>query len=422
MQAIILSIGDELVLGQTIDTNSAWLSQQLAQVGCAVVAHVTVADDQKEIERAIVDASARSDWLIVSGGLGPTEDDLTRQALAAVLGEPLELQQEWVDQLNRFFRARGRAMPESNRIQAMIPRGARAIANSAGTALGIDVTLQRAVPLGGGCRIMVVPGVPKEMMRMFDAHLLPAIRAAGGGAVILSRTLHTFGLGESHLAEKLGKLMNRDRNPSVGTTVSGGIVSLRVNARFDSADEAQRQLESTCAACREALGDLIFGQDGQSLQEVVGELLREKGTVSTAESCTGGLVAKMLTDVPGSSRYFSYGWVTYANEAKHNLLGVSDDLLNQHGAVSEPVVRAMAESARQRSGSSYSLAISGIAGPDGGSDEKPVGTTWIALVSPDSTAARRFVLPGDREMIRDRAAKTALGWLRFKLMGIGPMF
>jgi nicotinamide-nucleotide amidase len=423
MQAIILSIGDELVLGQTVDTNSAWLSQQLARIGCAVAAHVTVADDQKEIERAILDASHRCDWLIISGGLGPTEDDLTRQALAAVLNEPLELQQEWVDQLRTFFKARGRMMPESNRIQAMIPRGAKPIHNSAGTALGIDATLSRGAPDAGICRIMVVPGVPKEMKRMFEAHLLPAMRAAGGGAVILSRTLHTFGLGESHVAERLGTLMRRDRNPSVGTTVSGGIVSLRVNARFASAEEAQRELEATSDACRNALGQLIFGQDDQTLPDVVGGLLKEKGaSVCTAESCTGGLVAKMLTDIPGSSRYFSYGWVTYANAAKHQLLGVSNDLLDRHGAVSEPVVLAMALGAQERAGTTHALALSGIAGPDGGSEGKPVGTTWIALADAESVAARRFVFPGDREMIRDRAAKTALAWLRFKLLGIAPMF
>jgi nicotinamide-nucleotide amidase len=422
MQAIILSIGDELVLGQTVDTNSAWLSQQLAKIGCPVLAHVTVPDDQKEIERALADASNRCDWLIVSGGLGPTEDDLTRQALVAVLGQPLELHQEWVDQLEKFFRSRGREMPESNRIQAMIPRGAVPIHNSAGTALGIEATLKRSSGSGEGCRVFVVPGVPKEMKRMFESHVLPAMKSAGGGAVILSRTLHTFGLGESHVAEKLGTLMRRDRNPSVGTTVSGGIVSLRLNSRFSSAAEASEQLELTSSACCQALGNLIFGQDEETLQQVVGDLLRGKGSVATAESCTGGLLAKMLTDIPGSSSYFSYGWVTYANEAKHKLLGVSNEILRQHGAVSEPVVRAMAQHAKGQAGAAYALAVSGIAGPDGGSDEKPVGTTWIALAAPDEVTARRFLLTGDREMVRDRAAKMALALLRCKLLGFAAPF
>lgn len=422
MQAIILSIGDELVLGQTVDTNSAWISQQLARIGCPVLAHVTVADDQKEIERALSDAAARCDWLLVSGGLGPTEDDLTRQALAVVLGEPLELHQDWLDALQKFFRSRGREMPGSNRIQAMIPRGALPIQNNAGTALGIDARIQRAPPAGEACRVFVVPGVPKEMRGMFELHVLPAMRSAAGGAVILSRTLHTFGLGESHLAEKLGTLMRRDRNPSVGTTVSGGIVSLRVNARFSSAEEALRELEQTSQACHEALGNLIFGQDEQTLQQVVGELLKGRATVATAESCTGGLLAKMLTDIPGSSSYFSYGWVTYANEAKQKLLGIDEAILKDQGAVSEPAVKSMAENARERSGATYALAISGVAGPDGGSAEKPVGTTWIGLAAPDRTTARRFVLAGDREMVRDRAAKMSLALLRFKLLGVPTPF
>jgi len=422
MQAIILSIGDELVLGQTVDTNSAWISQQLARIGCAVLAHVTVPDDQREIERAIADASARCDWLIVSGGLGPTEDDLTRQALGHVLGEPLELREDWLTELEKFFRSRGREMPASNRIQAMIPRGAMPIHNHAGTALGIDARLPRSSPPGGFCRIFVVPGVPKEMKGMCEAHVFPAMRSAGGGAVILSRTLHTFGLGESHLAEKLGTLMRRDRNPSVGTTVSGGIVSLRVNARFNSAEEASQQLERTSRECYDALGQLIFGEDGQTLQQVVGDLLKGKSTVTTAESCTGGLLAKMLTDIPGSSSYFSSGWVTYANEAKQKLLGVSDEILQQYGAVSEPVVNAMARNARLRAGATYALAISGIAGPEGGTADKPVGTTWIALATPEAIDARRSVFAGDREMVRDRAAKMALALLRFKLLGMQTPF
>ena len=240
MRAIILSIGDELVLGQTVDTNSAWLSQQLAAVGCAVAAHLTVPDDQRAIEQAIEESVGRCDFLVISGGIGPTDDDLTRQALAAVMREPLEPNEAWLAELRKFFEARGRRMPESNRIQAMIPRGAAMIFNTAGTAAGIDATYvsgdQKPV-----CRVFVMPGVPKEMKIMFTRDVLPHVKKQGGGAVILSRTLHTFGLGESAVAEKLGDLMRRDRNPSVGTTVTGGVVSLRVNARFGSLDEATRR-------------------------------------------------------------------------------------------------------------------------------------------------------------------------------------
>lgn len=418
MKAIILSIGDELVLGQTVDTNSAWLSQQLAAVGIAVAAHMTVGDDQHAIEQAIIESVGRCDVLLISGGLGPTDDDLTRQALAAVMGVPLELNAQWLHHLRDFFEKRGRTMPDANRIQAMIPRGATMIWNTCGTAAGIDATYQSG-DLKTTCRIFVMPGVPKEMFAMFQRDVLPHLQQAGGGAVILQRTLHTFGLGESHVAEKLGALMKRDRNPSVGTTVSQGVVSLRINARYASIDEARRELAATEAACRAALGDLVYGADGEPLSEVVGRLLREKGrTVATAESCTGGLLAKHLTDVSGSSDYFRYGWVTYANEAKTRLLGVPEETLRQHGAVSEQTVAAMASGALAASGADHALAISGVAGPTGGTPDKPVGMVCIALASRDGAMqTRTFHMTGDREMVRDRSAKMALTMLRFHLLG-----
>ncbi|HEX4792625.1 MAG TPA: nicotinamide-nucleotide amidohydrolase family protein [Humisphaera sp.] len=470
MQAIILSIGDELVLGQTVDTNSAWLSQQLAAVGCSAVRHITVGDDKEGIRSAIYDALGECDTLIISGGIGPTQDDLTRQALAKVADVELELNEVWLAKLEDFFKSRGREMPAMNMIQAMIPQGARMIENTCGTAAGIDMTLRRyALPedlpsspavskdymeqmfgpspysdmaestkefveqvnasgMNRPTRVFVLPGVPKEMKAMFTLDVLPHIKAASSGAVILSRTLHTFGLGESAVAEKLGDLMRRDRNPSVGTTVSNGIVSLRINARFPSREEASKQLEETTAACEQALGDLIFGRDEQTLQEVVAALLFDRNkaapgtfTVTTAESCTGGLLAKMLTDVAGSSAYFKVGFITYANEAKTDLLKVDPTHIAGHGAVSVAVAREMAVGSLERGGADVSLAISGIAGPGGGTPEKPVGTVCIALAqkkSPHPEAnARTFILTGDREMIRDRAAKMALTMLRFHLIG-----
>ncbi len=474
MNAIILSIGDELVLGQTVDTNSAWLSQRLAAIGIGIAGHITVSDDQAAIERGIREAAETADVLIISGGLGPTEDDLTRQALAAVLNAPLELDDGWLQRLRAFFAQRGRPMPEANRIQAMIPRGARLIENTAGTAPGIYAELDRdsassaqhpggrcRLPVAGGqaglraenepkdesaagstesvpldpaaaaslgagrstaqaspCRIFALPGVPKEMKIMFERDVLPVLRELGGGGVILSRTLHTFGLGESNVAELLGPLMQRGRNPSVGTTVSQGIVSLRINARFDSPDLAERELAATEAACRAILGDLVFGADGEQLAEVVGRMLQQRRqTVATAESCTGGLLAKLLTDTAGSSEWFGFGWITYANAAKVAQLGVPEAVLAEHGAVSEPVVRAMAEGARRLAQSDYALAVSGIAGPGGGTPDKPVGMVCIALASAEGTSARTFHFSGDREMVRDRSAKMALTMLRYHLLG-----
>lgn len=422
ISAAILSVGDELVLGQTVDTNSAWLSSQLAAVGIGVAVHQTVGDDQSSIERALRELS-RFPLLLVSGGIGPTEDDLTRQALAAVLQQPLQLNDAWLEELHRFWQRRGRPMPDINRVQAMIPRTATLIRNHAGTAAGIRARL-------GDCDVFVMPGVPKEMKLMFERDVLPHVRALAGGAVLLSRTLHTFSQGESAIAEMLGELMRRDRNPSVGTTVSDGIVSLRINARFDDRDRAERALAETEAACRRRLGHLVFGADGETLQQVVvRQLIDARATVATAESCTGGLLAKLITDVPGSSACFQAGFVTYSNRAKHERLGVSREVLGTFGAVSEPVVEAMARNARRLAHATHALAVSGIAGPDGGTPAKPVGTVCLALASPRIAEPKEAEvrtctvhLVGDRELVRDRAAKSALTLLRYRLLNLPPPF
>jgi nicotinamide-nucleotide amidase len=417
-QAIILSIGDELVLGQTVDTNSAWMSGQLAAVGYAVAAHMTVADDQPAIERAMLECSGRCDLLVVSGGIGPTEDDLTRQALAGAMGAPLVLDEGWLEKLRQFWGRRGQVMPAINQIQARIPAGATLLDNPVGTAAGMQAKL-------GACDIFVVPGVPKEMKAMFMSYVLPLAKRCGGGAAIVSRTLHTFGLGESTIAEKLGDLMQRDRNPSVGTTVANGVVSLRVNSRFESVERATREAQGVCDLCREKLGSLIFGEDEEALERVVGAMLHrgeQCQLLATAESCTGGLLAKLITDMPGSSSYFQEGFITYSNEAKTDLLGVPAELIQQHGAVSEAVAVAMARGARERAKTDFALSITGIAGPDGGTASKPIGTVWIGLATAASVNARHFVFTGDRAMVRDRAAKMAMSMLRFELMGMGMPF
>lgn len=462
MKASILSIGDELLLGQTLDTNGQWLAQQLSAVGCDIVDHRTVGDDQAGIERAIREMMPHCQAILITGGLGPTDDDLTRQAIAAVAGVELELRNEWLDRITAYFARLNRPMAERNKIQAMLPAGSELIDNPVGTACGMKLAISNQrqgasedpaacpLPLGTCPSVFAMPGVPKEMKPMFTNHILPWIKQQSGGAVILQRTLHTFGVGESNVAEKLGDLMRRDRNPSVGTTVSNQIVSLRINARFSAIDEAQKQVDQTIAACRERLGETIYGQDGESIAQVVAKLLIGSGqstidnppstiqTVTTAESCTGGLLAKYLTDIPGSSAYFKQGFIVYSNKAKTERLGVSENIINVHGAVSEPVVIAMAKNARRLTKSDFALSISGIAGPDGGSPAKPVGTVCIALAHlPKATepgkknvdredevfiVARTFTFTGDREMIRDRAAKMALTMLRFRLLGVATPF
>jgi len=320
---------------------------------------------------------------------------------------PLELSEKWLNRLEAFFRKVGRPMPQSNRVQAMIPRGATMIENTAGTAAGIHLT---SAISNLKSEIFIMPGVPKEMKIMFARDVLPHIQQKTGGSIILSRTLHTFGLGESAIAEKLsagGDLMKRDRNPSVGTTVANGIVSLRINARFDSRDEAQKQLDATIEQCRAALGDLIFGADNDTLASVLAaSLASSRKTVTTAESCTGGLLAKMLTDIPGSSDYFKQGWVTYSNDAKRERLGVSENLLNVYGAVSEPVVQAMATAARRLAKADYALAISGVAGPAGGADKKPVGTVCIALATKDEGGRTGEKDEGGKTREKDEGGRT----------------
>jgi nicotinamide-nucleotide amidase len=260
------------------------------------------------------------------------------------------------------------------------------------------------------------------MKAMFARNVLPLARERSAGAAIVSCTLHTFGLGESWVAEKLGDLMSRGRNPSVGTTVSGGIVSLRVNSRFESRDRALEELEHTVAACRAALGNIIYGADDETLPDLVGELMRQaRKTVATAESCTGGLIAKMLTDIAGSSAYFTQGWVTYSNAAKSRELHVDPNTLAAKGAVSIEVAEQMAAGALRESGADIAVSVTGIAGPDGGTVDKPVGTVCLGLASRDGgdvrVTSRVFNFPGDREMIRDRSAKMALSMLRYELIG-----
>ena len=410
MQAIILSVGDELTLGQVVNTNSAWLSEQLAGLGMTIRAHATLPDDQCAIARAFDEASRRCDLLVATGGLGPTRDDLTRQALAQALGCELEMHAPSMERIENLFRERRWPMAESNRTQAMRPALADVLENRWGTAPGLKARLN-------GCRVYVLPGVPAEMKAMFDALIRPELGAARD-RVILTRTLGSFGAGESSVGERLGGLMDRARNPKVGTTVSAGVISIRVRSEFPSRPEAERALDETVAEVRSRLGSLVFGEGDETLQDAAVRLLLAKGrTVAVAESCTGGLLGQMLTDVPGSSACFTGGWIAYSNSMKERELQVPHALLQSCGAVSGPVAREMAERAALLSGSDYGLAITGIAGPGGGSAEKPVGLVWIALArGPGGTLAEEKRFSGGRAAVRDRAAKSALNMLRLELM------
>ena len=412
MQAAILSIGDELVLGQTVDTNSAYLSGQLASRGIMTLLHQTVADDMDAMVDMIDYASRRVELIIISGGLGPTDDDLTRQALARAMGTQLVIDNEQLPLIEAIFTRRGKPMPDRNRIQAYHPAGTTMITNTCGTAPGIVAKLNKAT-------LFVTPGVPSEMKTMWDLSILPEIlKLIPSQRFIHTMKVNTFGRGESTIAEELGELFDRTRNPKVGTTVSAGIVSVRIRSEFNTDEKARAELDHTVEAVKAKLGCIVYSTEATTIQEVLVKMLIERNlTVATAESCTGGLIAKFLTDIPGSSSVVKGGWVTYANEMKIRELGVTPQMLSEYGAVSQPVALHMAKSAREQAGSDLAVSVTGIAGPDGGSDEKPVGTVWMGIADGNGVTARRFQFNGTRDTVRDRTAKMACQMLRMRLLG-----
>ncbi len=410
-RAGLLSIGDELVLGTSLDTNSRAIALALRDVGVEVVEHRTVADDLDAIVEAMRAMASRHDVLVSTGGLGPTDDDLTRDALNVVLddGAPQVEDADARADLEAWFAGRGRPMAGINLRQSLRPRSARIVRNREGTAPGLAASVD-------DCRVWCLPGPPREMLPMLEADVLAALRT-GAAPEIVRRGIGTYGIGESALAERLGERMARGREPAVGTTASGSVVTIQVVARgADAADRAAEEVR-TCAAVAEPW---TFGTDDATLASSLLELCRtNRRTLAVAESCTGGLVGAMLTAVAGSSDVFMGGWITYANAAKHRDLGVPMALLATHGAVSAPVVEAMARGACARAEADVAIAISGIAGPGGASDGKPVGTVWIAVhdVRAGECRSRRFVFPGVREVVRDRAAKSALQMARWSVLG-----
>ncbi len=415
VKAVIISCGTELVTGQCVDTNSAWLSAQLTPLGVHVVEHITVGDDVTHLATVIRRAFEAASLVVITGGLGPTLDDVTREAVADALGVPLEENAEALERIRAFFNRWQRPMPDSNGRQAMIPRGCKPIPNPRGTAPGVSY-------VNGDRSLFAFPGIPAEMQAMFQAAIIPRLREVSAGAKTESARLHCFGISEAKLGEALADLMVRGRNPSVGTTASRAILSVRVLADGGSRKEAQTLLKIDVDEIRRRLGTVIFGERDDTLEAVVGRLLAERHqTIATAESCTGGLLAKRLTDASGSSAYFLCGYVTYADAAKVELLGVPAELISQHGAVSEPVAKAMAIGCRQAANSDYAVSITGIAGPSGGSPpEKPVGLVYIGFAQAGGVETLR-VLCGDhltREEVRDRSCKTALNLLRNRLLGV----
>lgn len=411
--AWIISIGTELTLGQVVDTNTAWLAARLAERGIRTARHVTIPDEIAPIRSAVLEAAGSADVVLVTGGLGPTADDLTREAMASAASVPLEMHEASLAHLKAFFAARDREMPDRNRVQAMMPQGAAVLPNACGTAPGFCIRV-------GDAPCYCLPGVPIEMRAMFDTEVALHLATAADGRVVRTRVLHTIGAGESNIAEMIDDLMARGRNPEIGTTASRGIVSVRINAEAASEADAQNLLDAAETELRRRLGELVYGCDATTLAETVGQRARDAGaTISTAESCTGGLVGELLTNVAGSSAYYMGGVVSYANAAKIGLLDVPESLLEAHGAVSAPVAEAMVRGVARRFGTSHAISITGIAGPGGGTPEKPVGLVFVGLQAAAETRVRecRFGSDTPREGIRERAAGEALNMLRLSLTG-----
>jgi len=412
MKCEILSIGSELTSGQNLDTNSQWLSRRLAEIGIAVGWHTTVADDLDANIEAFRIASRRAGLVLATGGLGPTQDDLTREVLARVAGVELVENAESLRQIEEMFRRRNRTMPQRNRVQALFPAGAVPIPNERGTAPGIWMRL-------GNCWLAAMPGVPSEMHAMFETQVRPRLLALGlGGGVLVQRKINTFGLGESAIEEKLLDLTRRDHVPEVGITVHDAVISLRILARAPTLAEAQAQIVPVEQTIRQRLGPLVFGADEEELQDAVAALLESKRqSLATAEGVTAGLVAAQLSSVPGISAWFRGGISAYDNRLKVELLGVPQTLIDSRGAVSAEVAEAMAVGCRTHLRTDLAVSTVGVAGPNDGGPDKPVGLVYVALAWSGGVSSVRFSWTGSRAEVQRRTAKLALNQVRLHLLG-----
>lgn len=411
----LLTIGDELLLGFTIDTNGPFLARALGEIGVRVARRTSVGDRAPEIAAAVRDALDRTGAVITTGGLGPTSDDLTKPSIARLFGREMLLDESILEQMRERWRTRfHRPLPDSNRQQAMIPAGARVLANRHGSAPGVWLEDDR------GRWVAMLPGVPSEMRGMTSDELVPLLRArgVGGGTVIRSKTVRTTGISESLLADLLAEMASGFPGLSLAYLPGDTGTDLRLTSETADGATADAALASGAAALRERVGGYVYGEDEDDLAAVVLRLCRERGLrIAVAESCTGGLLGERLTSVPGASDVFRGGVIAYHDDVKRGHLDVPEAMLRAHGAVSEAVARQMASAVRTRMDASIGIAITGVAGPGGGSDEKPVGTTWIALDLDGDNRAHRALFIGGRHEVRRRASQAALEMVRRAVSG-----
>jgi nicotinamide-nucleotide amidase len=410
MKSEIISIGDEVLIGQIINTNAAFLGEQLLLAGMPARRTVVVGDEPGEIADAITAAWTRSEVVIATGGLGPTHDDVTRSAITAMFDSDLVFSEAVFADVQAFFERRGRTMLPVHRDQALVPACAEAIRNPVGTAPGFHIRRD-------GKHLFVLPGVPDEMKVMTTSHIMPLLRSICDTRIAV-RTLQTTGIPESNLADLLGAPDSLPDGVSLAFLPSTYGIRLRISARDTRQGEAEELCRTASALIAAKAGDFIFGESTTTLAEVVGALLRDRGLrLAVAESCTGGTLAAMLTDVPGSSDYFNRGVVTYSNESKIDILRVDESILLSHGAVSPLVAMMMAENVRKSAGVDFGLSTTGIAGPGGATAQKPVGVVWVGFSSSDTSFACKYLFGEDRIRTRQRASQAALDLLRRHLLG-----
>lgn len=410
MIAEIITIGDEILIGQTIDTNSAWLGEQLSLQGVRVNRIITISDVPAEIILAIDESFSRADLVLMTGGLGPTQDDVTKETLAHYFNTTLEMHENVLEGITAFFTSRGREMLEVNRKQAELPKDADIIMNARGTAMGMWFEKNGKV-------LISMPGVPYEMKGIMRDFGFEKIKNFFQTQPIIHKTILTQGIGESFLAETISDWETALRNEGMFLAYlpSPGMVKLRISgyAENGNADKIEKRIDHYIKELLRRVPEYAFGSDRETMAEVVGNILQERHqTLALAESCTGGYIAHLITSIAGSSAHFMGGVVAYSNEAKINLLGVSPNSLASEGAVSENVVKEMANGARKKFNATFAVATSGIAGPDGGTEEKPVGTVWIALAGPKKTVAKKVNFGKSRSRTITVSALTALNWLR----------
>jgi nicotinamide-nucleotide amidase len=410
LAAEIIAIGSELLMPQFRDTNSLYLTEQLNAAGIPVTMKTIVGDEENYLEHAVRGAIERTPVLITIGGLGPTEDDLTRKVVARVLQRQLVLNDEILARLQRRYKARGIEMPSNNARQALVPTGAEILENKNGTAPGLWMRAEKN-------HVILLPGPPSELKPMFEASCLPRLQELAGGVVIARSVFRTACLFESALDQRIAPIYTKYKSVETTILARPGQVEVRLTARGRNQEDAERQVRELGDQIEHELDEYIFARSEQSLEEVVGILLTMKNaTISVAESCTGGLLAHRLTNVSGSSKYFMSAIVTYSNESKMELAGIPPLLLEMQGAVSAEVAQGLAEGVRERANTTIGVGITGIAGPTGGSEAKPVGTVHVAVAMPTHTVQRQFLFPGDREKIRWQASQAGLDMVRRELL------